>query len=121
MFRKPLQQTLKLDHTSRVSRCAVCQRRRVSEEYVDRLKPHRGNTYTPRGYSDPERNRYPEKVYPDANEEEERTNVKAPPRSRNQYPEWQRYSRPEQQRSPYRRVPPNYQNKARVRKAGTKT
>lgn len=32
MFRKPSQQTLKADHTSRVSRCAVCIRRRVTED-----------------------------------------------------------------------------------------
>ncbi|XP_071576981.1 collagen alpha-2(IV) chain-like [Temnothorax nylanderi] len=39
MFRKPLQQTLKADHTSRVSRCAVCLRRRVTEV----LKPFTSN------------------------------------------------------------------------------
>lgn len=40
MFRKPLQQTLKADHTSRVSRCAVCIRRRVVTEV---LKPFTSN------------------------------------------------------------------------------
>ena len=35
-FRKPLQQTLKTDHTSRVSRCAVCIRRRVVEDSASR-------------------------------------------------------------------------------------
>lgn len=39
MFRKPLQQTLKADHTSRVSRCTVCLRRRVTEV----LKPFTSN------------------------------------------------------------------------------
>lgn len=31
MFRRPTQQTLKTDHTSRVSRCTVCLRRRIVE------------------------------------------------------------------------------------------
>lgn len=44
MFRKPVQQTLKADHTSRVSRCAVCLRRRVTEEsYLTTLHPYSSN------------------------------------------------------------------------------
>lgn len=37
MFKRPEQQTLKADHTSRVSRCAVCLRRRPAEG--NRLRP----------------------------------------------------------------------------------
>jgi len=49
MFRKPQQQTLKADYTSRVSRCAVCIRRRVIEERIDRrvLKPFTANNERP--------------------------------------------------------------------------
>lgn len=44
MFRKPSQQTLKADHTSRISRCAVCLRRRVTEDpYGRSLKPFTSN------------------------------------------------------------------------------
>lgn len=39
MFRKPQPQTLKADHTSRVSRCAVCLRRQVIEDNNSRLRP----------------------------------------------------------------------------------
>lgn len=31
MFRKPQSQTLKADHTSRISRCSVCRRRQIIE------------------------------------------------------------------------------------------
>jgi len=40
MFRKPQQQTLKADHTSRVSRCAVCLRRRVIDDSRTALRPN---------------------------------------------------------------------------------
>ena len=104
-FRKPLQQTLKADHTSRVSRCAVCQRRRVSEEYEERLKPLREN-------------RYPQSIHPGRENEEQRTIIRTPPaRSRNPNQDWQRYQRPAQQRSPYRR-PQQYPKIGRDRIAG---
>lgn len=52
MFRKPQPQTLKADHTSRVSRCAVCVRRQIIEENGSRLKPigSNGSRYPPPQY-----------------------------------------------------------------------
>lgn len=57
MFRKPLQQTLKTDHTSRVSRCAVCLRRRITEDRF--VRPEVGNIHLrPTNYQ-PQPPRYP--------------------------------------------------------------
>lgn len=57
MFRKPQQQTLKADHTSRVSRCAVCIRRQVIDDYSGRFKPFTSNSsrYIP----SPQNHRFP--------------------------------------------------------------
>lgn len=101
-FRKPLQQTLKADHTSRISRCSVCRRRLVNEDYnTHSLKPLREN-------------RYPQSLYPESREEADRTFVNVPPRTQNRPYEWQRNQRPAQQRYPHRRVH-NQQNQRRNR------
>lgn len=98
MFRKPLQQTLKADHTSRVSRCAVCIRQRVSEDPYSRtavLKPFTSNN-----------ERAPNNVY-------------YPPAPPPRYPpDYQPSpSPPNRERYPsHRRVPPyHYRRRGRVR------
>lgn len=104
-FRKPLQQTLKADHTSRVSRCAVCRRRLVNEDY--------SHTYPLNTLRE---NRYPQSVYPESREESDRTfisNNNIPPRIQNRPYEWQRNQRPAQQRHPYRQR--HHQNPRRNR------
>lgn len=52
MFRKPQQQTLKTDHTSRVSRCSVCVRRHVRETNDQRITSHEQHRNQHRGHYD---------------------------------------------------------------------
>lgn len=93
MFRKPLPQTLKTDHTSRVSRCTVCLRRRVTEDSHSRtLKPFKSN-----GQKHPPSNvHYPPQTY---------------------YPDYQHYRQPPSGRVnvPNRRVPYHYRRRGRGR------
>lgn len=93
MFRKPLQQTLKQDHTSRVSRCAVCRRQRVTESNYPRgVVP-----FTSNGQREPGNIQYsqpwsPQRYRPD-------------------------YDRQTGRRRPTnRRIPEHYRRKARLRK-----
>jgi hypothetical protein len=80
MFRKPLQQTLKADHTSRVSRCAVCIRRYVTEEsFTDRNRTPHVNSHN--SFGQPTANYYPKDT---SNEIEDH------PRNLNYYYEHQR-------------------------------
>ena len=94
MFRTPVPQTLKADHTSRVSRCAVCIRRQITED--TRLKPQNSNGH-----------RYPPSNINDRNPEYDRV------------PEWQRPRNPGVNRGgrpPYNRVPGQFRRKGRTRK-----
>lgn len=94
MFRKPSQQTLKADHTSRVSRCAVCLRRRVTEpNYGRTLKP-----FTSNGQKEPV------------------SRIQYAPQPR--YPEYPYQRQPPQNRgrNPNRRVPHHYRRRGRVHK-----
>lgn len=95
MFRRPIPQTLKADHTSRVSRCAVCIRRRVTEDQHARTP----RPFTPNGQRDQVGNiQYP------------------PPHS--YYPNYQYHKKPpiSKTRDPNRRVPYHYRRRGRLRK-----
>lgn len=96
MFRKPIPQTLKTDHTSRVSRCVVCLRRRVTED-VKSLKPFISN-----------------------GQREQVGNIRYSPHSRPvHYPDYQYQKKPPigRTRGPNRRVPYHYRKKGgRLRK-----
>lgn len=92
MFRKPLPQTLKTDHTSRVSRCAVCIRRRMNED-GSQLKPFTSNGH-----------------------QEAVGNIRYPPPPR--YPDYQYHRQPPvgRTRNPHRRIPYHFRKKGRSRK-----
>ncbi|XP_017766424.1 PREDICTED: collagen alpha-1(IV) chain-like, partial [Eufriesea mexicana] len=96
MFRKPQPQTLKMDHTSRVSRCAVCLRRRLTDERI--VRP-----FVPNGQRDSVGNiQY------------------APP---HRYPDYQHYRKAPigKTRGPNRQVPYHYRRRGSVRKPERKT
>ena len=111
MFRRPIPQTLKTDHTSRVSRCAVCLRRRVTEDHrqdVGRVP----RPFTPNGQRE-QQQQVGAVQYPYSQQQQQQQQ-----QSQRYYPnyQYQRLGPVGRTRGPNRRVPYQYRRKGRLRK-----